>query len=74
MCRTENRGPVDPVSATPEPLLPAGVPPWVLVVLAGLVLALLGWLLARAAKLLAAVVAVGVIGVASWLAWEHVFG
>lgn len=65
---------MDPVPTTPGPLLPAGIPPWVLVVLAGLALALVAWLLARALKLLAALVALAVIGVASWLAWEHLFG
>lgn len=62
--------PVDPA----EPQLLAGYPLWLVVLTGALAAALFFWLAARAFRLVAALVALAVIGAASWLAWQHVFG
>ncbi|MBE2216413.1 MAG: hypothetical protein IAE82_21250 [Opitutaceae bacterium] len=62
----------------PEPLGPqtlvAGYPLWVVGLVLGLAVILAVWLLARAFRILAALVALGVVAGATWIAWQHVFG
>jgi len=67
---------VDPAdtTTTAAPLLIAGYPAWLVLVVGGLAVALAAWLFARAFRMLAALVALGVIAGASWIAWQHVFG
>lgn len=68
---TTTEAPAQPVS---DPVLIAGYPLWVAGLVLGLALILVFWLLARALRLLAALVALAVVGGASWVAWQHVFG
>ncbi len=62
----------------PEPWTPhtlvAGYPLWLVAVVGCLALVLVFWLLARAFRLLAALVALAAVAAASWVAWQHVFG
>ena len=62
-----------PVEPAADPQFWAGYPPWLVVLVAGLVLALVFWLFAKAARVIAILLALGAIGVATWLAWEHLF-
>ena len=65
---------VEPVEPVAEPLLFGGYPLWLVVLVGGLALAAACWLVARTFRVLAMVFAVGVVGFAGWLAWQHVFG
>lgn len=69
-----NRSGVQPVDAAAQPQLLAGYPLWLVVLVGALAVALVFWLAARAIRVLAALVALAVIGAATWLAWQHVFG
>lgn len=61
-----------------EPLTPqtlvGGYPLWVVGLVLGLAVVLALWLLARAFRILAALIALGVVAGATWIAWQHVFG
>ena len=52
----------------------AALPGWMLVVSTLVALAFACWLFARAFRILAALVALAVLAIASIIAWEHVFG
>jgi hypothetical protein len=55
-------------------MLVAGYPLWVAGLVLGLALILVFWLLSRALRVLAALLALAVLAGASWVAWQHVFG
>jgi len=67
---------VDPVETTTQaaPLLIAGFPAWIVLLVGGMAVVLVCWLFARAFRVLAVLLALGVLAGASWVAWQHVFG
>jgi len=65
---------MDPAGTTGPDGFWAGIPLWVLVAVVGVLALLVFWFLAKAVRILAAIVAVAVLVAATWMAWQHLFG